>query len=47
MVKELKSIKDFDSAIKEAGNKMLCVMFHNGNENEELDYGTMKETYGK
>jgi hypothetical protein len=46
MVKELRDLSDFNQAIRDAGSKMLCVMFHNGCRNEENDYDTMKNTYG-
>ena len=46
MVKELRDLSDFKQAIKDAGSRILCVMFHNGCRYEEEDYDTMKSTYG-
>ena len=46
MVKELRDLSDFNQAIKDAGSRILCVMFHNGCRDEQEDWDAMKNTHG-
>lgn len=44
-VYELKNIGEFDSAVKTSAQKIMCVMYHNGNPTQEEDFDGLKQDY--
>ena len=46
MAIDLKNLTEFKEALKDAGSRVLCVMFHNGCRVEEKDFDSMRSAFG-